>query len=109
MAVMGIGIGFAFSSMANLIVSAVRPDQTGVATGMNTIMRSIGGSIGGQLSASILASSVAASGLPTDEGFSIAFLVSAVGLLLAVGAAVLIPRAGTANAAVAVSTVADAA
>jgi EmrB/QacA subfamily drug resistance transporter len=108
-ALLGIGLGLAFSSMANLIVSAVRPDQTGVATGMNTIMRSIGGSIGGQLSASILASSVAASGLPTEEGFTIAFLVSAVGLLLAVGAAVLIPRAGTANAAVAVSTVADAA
>jgi EmrB/QacA subfamily drug resistance transporter len=106
-ALLGIGLGLAFSSMANLIVSAVRPDQTGVATGMNTIMRSIGGSIGGQLSASILASSVAASGLPTDEGFTVAFLVSAVGLLLAVGAAVLIPRAGTASAAVAVSTVAD--
>ncbi len=75
---------------------------------MNTIMRSIGGAIGGQLSASILASSVAASGLPTDERASpLAFLVSAVGLLLAVGAAVLIPRAGTASAAVAVSTVAD--
>jgi uncharacterized membrane protein YdbT with pleckstrin-like domain len=90
-------------------VSAVRPDQTGVATGMNTIMRSIGGSIGGQLTASILASSVAASGLPTDEGFTLAFLVSAAGLLLAVVAAVLVPRGRLAPAGGAMSTVPDAA
>jgi MFS family permease len=91
-ALLGIGLGLAFSSMANLIVAAVRPDQTGVATGMNTIMRSIGGAIGGQVSASILASSVSASGMPTDRAFTLAFMVSAAGLLLAVAAAVLIPR-----------------
>jgi MFS family permease len=91
-ALLGVGLGLAFSSMANLIVAAVRPDQTGVATGMNTIMRSIGGAIGGQVSASILAGSVAASGLPTDHAFTLAFAVSAAGLLLAVAAAALIPR-----------------
>src|SRR3954447_8611453 len=32
---LGWGVGFSFASMANLIVEAVRPDQTGVATGMN--------------------------------------------------------------------------
>jgi MFS family permease len=88
----GVGMGLAYSSMANLIVAAVRPDQTGVATGMNTIMRSIGGAIGGQVSASLLAGSLAASGLPSDHAFTLAFLVSAVGLLLAVVAATLIPR-----------------
>jgi hypothetical protein len=35
---------------------------------------------------------VGASGLPTDRAFTLAFLVSTVGLLLAVSAAVLIPR-----------------
>jgi EmrB/QacA subfamily drug resistance transporter len=95
----GIGMGLAFSSMANLIVAAVRPEQTGVATGMNTIMRSIGAAIGGQVSASVLAGSVGASGLPTDHAFTLAFLVSAVGLLLAMVAAVLIPRRITAEAA----------
>ena len=53
-ALMGIGIGFAFASMANLIVESVPPTQTGVATGMNTIVRSIGGAIGAQVSASII-------------------------------------------------------
>jgi len=54
-AILGIGIGLAFASLANLIVEAVRPDQTGVATGMNTVMRSLGGSIGSQVGASIIA------------------------------------------------------
>jgi hypothetical protein len=86
--------------MANLIVAAVRPDQTGVATGMNTVMRTIGGAIGAQVTASVLAGSVSAAGLPTDHAFTLAFLVSAVGLLLAVAAATLIPRHTTANEAV---------
>jgi MFS family permease len=32
-ALQGIGIGFSFSAMANFIVEAVPPEQTGVATG----------------------------------------------------------------------------
>jgi EmrB/QacA subfamily drug resistance transporter len=104
-ALLGIGLGLAFSSMANLIVEAVRPDQTGVATGMNTIMRSIGGAIGGQITASILAGSIAVSGLPTDRAFTLAFTVSAAGLLLAVAAATLIPRRPAAEAAVTTSPV----
>jgi MFS family permease len=40
---LGIGIGFAFASMATLIAENVRLEETGVATGMNTVMRSVGG------------------------------------------------------------------
>ena len=54
MLVMGVGIGFAFGSMANLIIESVPAQQTGVATGMNTIVRSIGGAIGSQVSAGIV-------------------------------------------------------
>jgi hypothetical protein len=61
---------------------------------MNTIMRSIGGAIGAQISASLLASSLSARGLASDHAFTLAFLVSGVGLLLAVAAASLIPRGG---------------
>ena len=60
-ALLGIGIGFAFAALANLIVEAVRPDQTGVASGMNTIVRTIGGAIGAEVAASILAANVVAS------------------------------------------------
>ena len=42
MVFIGIGVPFAFAAMAKLIVDAVRPSETGVATGMNTVMRTIG-------------------------------------------------------------------
>jgi EmrB/QacA subfamily drug resistance transporter len=91
--VLGVGIGLAFAAMANLIVEAVEPTETGVATGMNTIMRTIGGSLGGQLAASIVAGHVAAgAAFPGELGFTLAFAMSAVGLLLAFGAALAIPR-----------------
>ena len=57
---MGLGIGFAFASMANLIVEAVDRTKTSVATAMNTIMRTIGGSLGGQITASVVAGNVIA-------------------------------------------------
>jgi MFS family permease len=89
-ALMGLGIGFAYASMANLIVEAVDQRETGVATGMNTIMRTIGGSLGGQISATILAGHVAG-GYPTSTAFTIAFSVSAVAGLIAFGMALAIP------------------
>jgi EmrB/QacA subfamily drug resistance transporter len=91
MFVMGIGIGFAFASMANLIVESVPAHQTGVATGMNTIVRSIGGAVGAQVSAVILTATLAANGLPTERGFTIAFAVCAVALVVGVVVALGVP------------------
>src|ERR687885_2708769 len=54
MPTLGVGVGFAFASMATLITEAVRATETGVATGMNTVMRTVGGVIGGQVGAAIL-------------------------------------------------------
>ena len=69
-ALLGIGIGLAFASLANLIVAAVRPDQTGVATGMNTVMRTVGGSVGSTIVASVIAGTVAGAAPPTEAGFT---------------------------------------
>jgi EmrB/QacA subfamily drug resistance transporter len=92
-ALVGLGIGFAFASMANLVVESVHPSRTGVATGINTIMRTIGGSLGGQIAAAIVAGHVlAATGMPEDSGFTFAFIVSAVVMALAFCAALAIPR-----------------
>jgi MFS family permease len=91
MLVMGVGIGFAFASMANLIVESVDVTQTGVATGMNTIVRSIGGAIGSQVSAGIVTATLAANGLPTERGFTIAFASCAVALAVAFVVALRIP------------------
>jgi MFS family permease len=91
MVFMGAGIGFAFASMANLIVESVPPEQTGVATGMNTIVRSIGGAIGAQIAASIIAATLASDGLPTEHGFTIAFAAAAGALAVGTVVALLIP------------------
>jgi EmrB/QacA subfamily drug resistance transporter len=90
-ALLGAGIGFAFASMANLIVEAVPAEQTGVATGMNTIMRTIGGAIGAQVAASIVASSAAPGGLATDDGYTLAFAVATAALVVSILAAAAVP------------------
>jgi EmrB/QacA subfamily drug resistance transporter len=91
MLVMGIGIGFAFSSMANLIVESVPAAQTGVATGMNTIVRTIGGAIGSQVSAVIVTATLAG-GVPTERGFTLAFATAAGALALGFVVALRVPR-----------------
>jgi EmrB/QacA subfamily drug resistance transporter len=88
---LGIGVGFAFASLANLIVEAVRPDQTGVATGMNAVMRTIGGAIGGQVAASLLAASLLADGYPSEHGYAVTFIVMAGVLAASVAASLAVP------------------
>jgi EmrB/QacA subfamily drug resistance transporter len=88
---LGTGIGFAFASMANLIVEAVRPDQTGVATGMNTVMRTIGGAIGAQIVASILAANVLADGYPKEAGYTVSLVLMAVALAAGIVASLAVP------------------
>jgi EmrB/QacA subfamily drug resistance transporter len=92
----GIGIGLAYAAMANLVVQAVRQDQTGVATGINTIMRSIGGAVGAQISASLLAGNTILDGrFPAESGFSWAFILSGAAALVAMLVTGLIPRPAT--------------
>ena len=93
--VMGIGIGFAFASMANLIVESVPAQQTGVATGMNTIIRSTGGAIGSQVSAAIVTATLVA-GRPTDRGFTLAFAAAAGALAFGFVVALYVPKPGEA-------------
>ena len=93
-ALLGLGIGFSFAAMANLIVEAVDQTKTGVATGINTIMRTIGGALGGQIAASVVAGHIAATGLPQESGFTTAFLISAIGVGLSFAAATWVPGRG---------------
>lgn len=91
-ALLGAGIGLAFASLANLIVEAVPPEQTAVATGVNTVMRTLGGALGGQLGASLIAGTVTAAGLATDQGFTLAFLLAAGACVLASIASIAVPK-----------------
>jgi EmrB/QacA subfamily drug resistance transporter len=91
-ALMGAGIGFAFAAMANLIVEAVDPTETGVATGMNTIMRTVGGSLGGQISATIVSAHViAGTHIAKESGYTAAFFLSSAVMVLAFCATLLVP------------------
>jgi MFS family permease len=91
MALVGLGIGFAFSAMSNLVVEAVPAGQTGVATGMNANVRTIGGAIGSQIVASVIAGTVVAGALPTEHGYELGFIVLTVALIGAGIAAALVP------------------
>jgi EmrB/QacA subfamily drug resistance transporter len=90
-ALLGIGIGLAFAALGNLIVQAVPPEQTGVATGMNTVMRTLGGALGGQVVATLIANNVT-HGLPNETGFTVSFALEAAFLVVAVIAGLLVPE-----------------
>jgi EmrB/QacA subfamily drug resistance transporter len=94
-AALGVGIGLAFSALGNLIVGAVEPHQTGVASGMNTVMRTLGGALGGQISATFIADNTL-HGLPTVTGFTATYWMAAGFLIVAAFSGLLIPmvRAG---------------
>jgi sugar phosphate permease len=77
--------------MSALIVNAVPPAQTGVASGMNANIRTIGGSIGSALMASIITAHLGRTGLPAASGYTVGFAMLAGGLVLATLAALLIP------------------
>jgi EmrB/QacA subfamily drug resistance transporter len=89
--ILGLGLGLGLSALANLIVDAVRQEQTGVATGMNTVMRTLGGAFGAQLVATCITASDR-HGLPTDHGFTLAFGVCAAALTLGLLSALVIPH-----------------
>jgi EmrB/QacA subfamily drug resistance transporter len=86
-----VGVGAAFAAIPNLIVGAVDEHETGEATGVNTVMRNIGSAVGAQVAGTIIATHVLASGLPTNAAFTIAFLVSAIGAVIAGLSVLLIP------------------
>jgi EmrB/QacA subfamily drug resistance transporter len=103
--ILGLGLGLGLSSLANLVVRAVRPEQTGVATGMNTVMRTLGGAFGAQLSATCISSSHGVAGLPGDQGFTLAFAMCALALTAGLAGAWLVPGRRAARARVAAAPI----
>lgn len=85
MLINGFGISTAFAAMPALIIQAVPPEETGSAMGLNTVLRSVGGSIGSAASIAVLSTSIPAGGeLPTDHGYTTAFLSGAIAGAVAV-------------------------
>ncbi|MET8052909.1 MFS transporter [Streptosporangium sp. NPDC005286] len=83
MALLGVGIGVAYSVMPALIVARTPDGRTASATGINQVLRLMGGSVGAAAVASVLAGHIPAGELNPDEtGYVL-------GAALATGAAVL--------------------
>ncbi|SEP25690.1 MFS transporter [Trujillonella endophytica] len=89
----GIGFGGTFAAMANLVVAAVPPEQTGVASGMNANIRTVGGAIGSALMSTVVTASNGPTGLPAEGGYTTGFGLLALATLAAAAAALLVPRA----------------
>ncbi|MEU9128862.1 MFS transporter [Kitasatospora sp. NPDC048540] len=91
-ALLGVGLGLAFSAMSAIVVEAVQPAQTGVASGMNANIRTIGGAIGSAVTASILSSGVTtAHPFPHDTGYTATFWFLTASAVLAAAAAFAVP------------------
>jgi EmrB/QacA subfamily drug resistance transporter len=95
---LGVGLGLAFSAMSNLIVQAVPMAQTGVASGMNANIRTIGGAIGAAVMSSIVASQILSDGYPAESDYTKGFFFLAVMTVVAVIAALFIPKSPAAGA-----------
>lgn len=87
----GAGVGLAFASMSNAIIEAVPAEQTGEAIGVNTITRTIGSSIGTAVIAALITSHSTPEGMPTDDAFTIGFVVCIAVGLVATAAALAAP------------------
>lgn len=88
---MGFGVGMAFACLTNLIIAAVSPQQTGVASGMNANIRTIGGAVGSAVMGSIVTAHVRPSGFPTSADYTRGFLVLGGVLVVAAIAGFAIP------------------
>jgi MFS family permease len=93
MVLQGIGIGCVVSSLAGVVLASVPRHQTGVASGMNANIRLIGGSIGTAMMGGVITARTGPGGFPLEAGYRDAFLVLAAVAVVAVGVALLIPRA----------------
>jgi EmrB/QacA subfamily drug resistance transporter len=91
MVIQGIGFGLAFASMSNLVVQAVPPEQTGVASGMNANIRTIGGSIGAAVMSSIVTAGAVHGGLPREAGYTHGFAMLTLAAIGAAAAAMFVP------------------
>ena len=88
----GMGSGLISSSMVAVVLASVPPQQSGVASGMNVNIRVIGGSLGSAMMAGVITAHLGADGLPVEAAYTAGFLALAAGTVLAVVAALLIPR-----------------
>src|SRR6185295_14396882 len=85
--VMGVGMAFSLAAIGALVIDHSRLEETGVTSGMNTIMRTSGAAIGAQLAAAIVSAHPG-----TGDGYTIAFAMAAIGLMVALAPTLALTR-----------------
>ncbi len=88
----GIGVGAVFACLASLVVAAVPPEQTGVATGMNANIRTIGGAVGSAVMATIVTGNLGRGGEPREGAYVGGFLFLGAVVFVAGLVALAIPK-----------------
>jgi MFS family permease len=106
-AIGGLGFGIALSALSAHVVNAVPHSNTGAAAGMNTNIRTIGGAIGAAIVATILGSHSGGSGVPSEHGWVVAFVVLAIAAAIGAATCLLIPEPETDQGGVLGSTLSD--
>lgn len=86
------GVALAYGAMPILIMSEVPVSSTAVANGVNTVMRAIGCSVAAAVIGAVLAVSAGTQGFPTETGFRVCLIFSAVTALAAAAVAATIPK-----------------
>ena len=100
-AVQGAGAGLSFSTLAAGVLLAVPPRQSGVASGMNANIRTIGGAIGTAVTAALLSATDGPTGQPTEDGWTLVFVVITCAFFVAAGMSLLVPSSPAARRALA--------
>jgi MFS family permease len=91
-ALTGLGSGFVFAALANVVVAAAPVGSTSVAAGLNANLRTIGGAIGSAVMASIVTHHLLPAGWPDESGYTLGFALLAGVSLVAGLVASRIPR-----------------
>lgn len=93
MGVVGVGFGYTFAAIPNLIIRSVASAGTGGAMGLYQVSRSIGFSVGSALAASILAGNLIDRGTQVGEhGYVTALWVGTAICAISAGASWWLPR-----------------
>jgi MFS family permease len=68
---MGLGMGATMSSISNLTLSAVSPEQSGEASGVNNTLRQLGGTLGTAVIGAVLISTISANLISGIQGSNV--------------------------------------
>ncbi|WP_232679595.1 MFS transporter [Nocardioides sp. R-C-SC26] len=89
------GVGIGYAAMPTLIMASVPLAEAGSAVGINALMRSIGTTSAAAVMTTVLASTTSSTGLPSESGYQLCFLIGAVAAFVGVAITAFVPHVHT--------------